>query len=904
MQINKIIAVLASILWCCTASAAVKLTVTETASIARTSAPVTYGVPFSFDDNITSTAAFKLSTDLAGTNTVDAQFRVLSRYADTPGGTGAIRVVLVDFQNTISSGDSETFYLHTTGGSGSASGNLATVNGSNVDISTGSMAFTISASTGWFSSAGSNLGTATSDGWLIRSTSGTDYASWNETSAITIEENGPLRAVVKATGYFKDSGGGKLVPTNADEGLAYTTRFIFYKNKSYVKVQARLENNNKGLGTSSVDVAHYTHVDYSYLKTTTAVTGETVDFGGATYSGLTNYSLHQDEVSDGSAQSYTWEKSINGGAVTTDQYESYAEVRDGSVGLMVGMRWFWQQHPKQYRFIDNVSYMDLWPDESSNPRGTKQMDSSGNHRILGGMWKTHELIYYFNDGAAADQASVLADLTDRLIATCTDTYYAETGFFYPFAPATIPITDVDYGDVALSDVITQDTATRRGFIDSDYIEDVDGKSIIDLRDNREIPGPGTPAYWSWYGDVEFGNLPRGNASYGYSGAHYGWDYSSMVSFLRFQDRDYLELAEQLAVHRADITVMHDAPSLVSPDPEAFFHGAHRYEIDSLQSFTDGMQSVWSANPRDGSHLWFRGIALEYLLTGEERFLDSLNAIAEGRKYVAFVNWDCTSYCSSTFTIRGAGRSLGAIATHYMVTGDSDSLTKAYQLYENALKSDLVSYGNGSYLENIAGDSEASNLQTPIAAEFLMQFHQILTNAGEATKADDVKSTLKSIADWVEQYVLGYYSCADGFDAGDFGTGAYAGQYLPYMYAKLWDSAANWTCGSFSGVSVYTAIYYADLFSWLKDKGYGDDYLTTARGLIKDWYLYGLPDEWQTVATTMPDVKAFKGVQGNAWAKYGQPLKMGNTYLSLEWVRETASPRWFRIGTRPLRILPD
>lgn len=63
----------------------VPITVTETASVARTDAPVTYGVPFALSANITSIAAFKLSTDEAGSNNVEAQFRVLSRYNDVPG---------------------------------------------------------------------------------------------------------------------------------------------------------------------------------------------------------------------------------------------------------------------------------------------------------------------------------------------------------------------------------------------------------------------------------------------------------------------------------------------------------------------------------------------------------------------------------------------------------------------------------------------------------------------------------------------------------------------------------------------------------------------------------------------------------------------------------------------------
>ena len=868
----------------------VLLTVKETADLTRQDDPVSYGIPFAKSSNITTTNNFKITTDEAGKNTLDAQFRVLSRYNDTPNGTGPIRSVLIDFQNTISPKDTEFFYLHTDNGSGNAPGTLAMYTENNVIIDTGVMVATIAKEISWFSSVlidsdgdgnldDQLLGTTTTDGFLVRSTKDEDYTTWNETGTLSIEENGPLRCVIKATGYFKNTNGDKLVPMNADNGLEYTLRFTFFRNKKYSKVAVTLRNENRAW-TNSKDSypTHPAYIDYAYLKLTSAVdnTSETVDFGGSTSSGLASYSIHMAETSDGSAQSYTWEQSINGGGTTSDQFESYADVRDSSIGIMAGMRWFWQQHPKAYRFEGggHELYIDLWPNETAN------------HTLPGGLWKTHEMILYFHDNSDSDFDNVMATLQNRLIARPDDIYIAETNFFYSIPPENIPTSySFNASEPTLSDVIAQDNKLHRAKIDAAYIENATyPNSIKELRSNRLIAGPGPPNWWTWYGWLEFGDFPRWSASWGYSANHYDWSYSTLVSWLRFEDYDYLNIAEEIVSHQADVSIMHDQNALTNKTWGSKYHGGHRYEQDALLSPYDTYSVSEKNAPATGSHFWSKGIALQYLLTGDFRYLDALEDTVEGRIYNYFTNIDCTVDCSGNgYTIREIGRSLEGLITGYIVFGNSDYLTKASLIHENALMTNARTWGDGEYFETLVGDRDASLLQSGTTIEPLIHLYSCLVDKGDTLNANKVKNTLFKQGIWYRDSVYPNWNCANG-NPGDY----IGNDYIPYGQCKEWDKDATWVCGNCSTTDsgyFFGRKYAIDLFAFLYKVGFGIEWLNLGRSVLKDEIVYGVDNVDQiSIGTSVRNTKGWNNSvgSGDSWAKDGQLLKKGLYYMHAEW----------------------
>ena len=98
----------------------VQLSVKERAGVDRINEPVTYGVPLSQDDNITSVNVLQI-TDSDGGN-IPAQFRVLSRYhGEVDNITKPIRSVLVNFKTDVNANQTKLLYLKNNG-SGTVSG--------------------------------------------------------------------------------------------------------------------------------------------------------------------------------------------------------------------------------------------------------------------------------------------------------------------------------------------------------------------------------------------------------------------------------------------------------------------------------------------------------------------------------------------------------------------------------------------------------------------------------------------------------------------------------------------------------------------------------------------------------------------------------------------------------------
>src|SRR5262249_16326909 len=109
-------------------------------------------------------------------------------------------------------------------------------------------------------------------------------------SAAVVEENGPVRAVVKATGQLKDNSGNAY--------MRYTVRLHFFYNKSYVKADVLLQNAD--YGTSGTFATAYKGFSaFEARLTPTLGNGKTYAFGTsgtpkkAGFSGSKNAYIYQ-----------------------------------------------------------------------------------------------------------------------------------------------------------------------------------------------------------------------------------------------------------------------------------------------------------------------------------------------------------------------------------------------------------------------------------------------------------------------------------------------------------------------------------------------------------------------------------------------------------------------------------
>ncbi|VVS94008.1 exo-rhamnogalacturonan lyase family protein [Desulfoluna spongiiphila] len=195
----------------------------------RTHEAATFGVPLRDCDGVQSINELGLS------GLWDYQFRVLHRYPN-----GNIHWVLIDTLASVPAGEGTVIWL--TNGSGNSSGNslpidLAEDNGNTITVDTGAARFVIrKAHYNVFDSvvAGSTAFLSNTGG--ITAVSGTtQYSSANdELSTAVIEENGPIKAVIRCEGHLKPASGPWL--------LGYTMRMYFYKGSGRTRLDLILKN--------------------------------------------------------------------------------------------------------------------------------------------------------------------------------------------------------------------------------------------------------------------------------------------------------------------------------------------------------------------------------------------------------------------------------------------------------------------------------------------------------------------------------------------------------------------------------------------------------------------------------------------------------------------------------------
>ncbi|MFZ5955570.1 MAG: putative Ig domain-containing protein [Nanoarchaeota archaeon] len=206
----------------------------------RIEEPLTVGIPLSEESEIKNLDQL----GLIGTDNQLQQFRPLAYWSN-----GNIKWILVDTQITLPAESSKTIYL-VNGGGNSGGNNLASEFDDYILIDTGNAQFQIRKKNfNLFDQVivDGNLlvSSGNSGGLSITGYENTSYKLYKDNSShilkeneiyyskndanstAVIEENGPVRAVVKATGSFKDSSENRF--------MDYTIRFHFYKNKSYVK---------------------------------------------------------------------------------------------------------------------------------------------------------------------------------------------------------------------------------------------------------------------------------------------------------------------------------------------------------------------------------------------------------------------------------------------------------------------------------------------------------------------------------------------------------------------------------------------------------------------------------------------------------------------------------------------
>ena len=418
------------------------------AGINRTNDPVTVGIPLPDDQTSGTTDVSQLTL----TGATAGQFRVLGRWP-----SGRIKWVLVDTLASLSAGGKATGIALVTGGAGNFGGpDLATDNGATITVATGTATFTIrKANFNGFDqvvvrgrtvvAAGTSQGlvvTGPAPGQTTCGVCTTIYSSTNDASSTAvIEENGPVRTVIKATGSHKDALGNAY--------MKFTVRMHFYKNRSHVKAVSTLRNADNGASNSS-EVAYKGLDAYEWRIVTNSSGARTYDIakhGGAvhtgTLSGSDDVSLYQGEsllmkeadwcgygcVAPTTDSGY--DLRANGASLATGTNAAaqapagWADIRDSTgAGLSIGIYQMAAYWPKSLEFKSGGSdvRIGIWPQRNS--RALYQAWPQ---------WSTHDLYFNFHDTALPSPADEFLKFQHYLIARAPYTHYNATRVFgfYP-----------------------------------------------------------------------------------------------------------------------------------------------------------------------------------------------------------------------------------------------------------------------------------------------------------------------------------------------------------------------------------------------------------------------------------------------------------------------------------------
>ncbi len=866
-----------------TPSINVELNVREARGVARTNEPVTSGVPLRKVDNITDTGSLRL-TQADGVTEIPAQFRVLSRFQGAPAdGARPIRVVLVDYQISLSANKTETFYLQDVAATLSARVHLCAEDTGSITATTGKLTFKVSKSA--FNLFDQVLIDADRDGAvddvLVASTrrdglrirkDGTDYFAYNVAPGeAVIEENGPLRCVIRVRGRYRSDDGVDIRPPNVPRGgarpLTYTVRFFIYKDKQYVKVYYTHENENAGFAPSHKVGIHNIYFTSLSVRTTLAPTGTSfVTFQGHREAvGRNSFEFDQDHFEKGRNESknFAYETRKNGRIVGKRgrRAEGWADLsHSSSGGLFMLTRWFWQQWPKAINVGGRSLDYELWDEDPSCDASTKRYEDGAQrcgvvagenptgepHRMLGGSWKTHEMIYFFHaggvDSATNPFPAVREALNHRLFALVTAEQFAQA---MPLGPAGGPHVQHDvvwrggmtlqaahdgYDGWALAKVDT-------GVSGNETLETLREKRLGSWYDSGSNQGPA-----GGYGWEDFGDTVRATLGYHTMGLHF--PYGILLNYVRLRDPRLWEEAQIMVSHKTDIDTIHN-PKAARDDYLGYYtHGAHRYERFAHQD-------AHSSNNTHGtfgvSHAWVSSLVLYYLLTGEERYREAAERMAEHTRRWFIDRLSCDDPAPSGTSsqtcfiseLRQQGRGLYILLSVYRMNGDENIWSVIRSVLYNALFPREVEQ-NGYFFH--PGDQwDTWMLYNAVNAEALVQLWYEATSKGDAAMADDVKAFLIRNANWMvgapARSGNGPYTT---FNVGDNGTYNESGQYLPYQVGS-----AGWTRGVRWGDSRnfwYSYMCCADLFAWMYEIGQGNQWLDLARKVFRDALFYSRPAE--------------------------------------------------------------
>ena len=927
-------------------SLSIPLTITDYANIQRINEPVISGIPLPKEANITSINQLQITGSQG--NPIPAQFTVLSRWNGTPEDSSKpIKWVLLDFQANVPKNGTSIYYLKTTTSNG---GNTQNTNLSiqedseKIIVNTGKAKFQISKNYFnlfdyvWIDKDNDGqindliLSQPNTGGLILVDANGRKfYTTLEPPEEILIEEQGPMRSVIKIRGVFKAEDGTYFAPSICQTEdyprfcqtqfcpksfVYYNARIYFYNNKDYIKLFLTLENNgangrtNPEQNYAPIQIVYFDSVNLVLKPNAFSQVNVASEDSSAQLASSDTFILYQD-WHENLADSYkdtlepVFEKGIYYFTKKNSQQLSsgvtnpgWIDINDDSQGIGLAIRHFWQNFPKKITVTPAEIKIGLWPEEGYYPYCQsadfpdpkydiyckKAGRDAGVYLFDAGRHKTYEMFLRFYSGNQNTQIQYLSkDLNEPLMALAPSEWYAQTKALGMIAPYGLTSTDPE-----INEAMQRFEKLQSAMVYEENSEN--GWTILNIKTKN-------PPYWGhmnqnrFWGWMNFGDLLwSGNEP---CNLHYDWAYSMLLHYIRTGKRKFFDTGVEMVKHRYDIDQYHGERTDIQ--------GNHKW-INFMQFYESSGHADPNLHPIHPSkvsfptHTWNGGLILYYLLTGDKKAWEAAEENGKGLLNYYGPNGlqDASIPCCCNDEIRYEGWSILNLINLYRISGNIKYLNVAKNIAKNRLlyrEQQVGSEGHWgadassgacqqrikpfSCVESGCGSCKNTQWSTMYAyvIEPLIQIHY-------ETQDEDLKNLLIRMANFLKNKFL---------YGGDYNEQA---KYRPLQTQYIWveedpDGAVRYE--NSEGAILYRGepikdVFWGDLFAYVYQLTIDFTYLDWARHVFRDgMFYYTKPGGTYIDSNERAKISYLDGAfPGSETKAHGWIGRTNQVYLYTEW----------------------
>ena len=401
--------------------------------------------------------------------------------------------------------------------------------------------------------------------------SGVTYRTALGDAEVVIEENGPVRTVIKTVGNLTDEAGKK--------SFRIEQRIEAYRGSPLMRVQHTFVNDVPEGFTNIESLSYQVPVVSAGRWQAALVEGEAIP-------------LERGSVVQRFDKEFIRGDSATGGRIVGGL------VGDGEGGCAVAVRDFWQNYPKGFTVTNQGVSIDLCPEFEAGLYDKFPFEKEGHqlyyylldghYRFKRGMAKTHELFLCF--APPAERAGLCQLFQRPLLLTASPAWYCDSKAFYSVAP--------------------RDEKRFKA-----YEEAID-KNLEAYAKRREGQHDyGMMNYGDWYGErgSNWGNI------------EYDTQHAFFLEYIRSGNPEAFFLGESTEIHNRDIDTVQWSPN-PSEVGAVYIHqmchvgGYYTKSVPGTLGFPRAGYTV--------SHAWTEGHFGHYFLTGDRRSLETGIAVAD------------------------------------------------------------------------------------------------------------------------------------------------------------------------------------------------------------------------------------------------------------------------------------